>query len=816
MNEIKEDGVQKAQDAQDLHSGNEQSKIQRIDDAQDVLKFAERARSNFVGLAPFLRMSIAGGDLTELSQLLLNEAEHDEGNACLWMNLSTALYALHMDDLATTIQQQALTRQRTYRVYPSNQPVQFRLLMLMVPGNLSDNMPLDCLLEGSPVELVYYYMSEDEPLPTPLPEHDAVIVAISDGAAPNHSLLEQLTVLLQDWNRPVLNLPQHVLNTERHRASALLQDVPGLQIPPTHEVPHAQLDDVANGQTPVDELFMGSVFPMIVRPVRSHGGHGLEKVVDAPMLAVYLEHNSAERYYVSPFIDYSSSDGLFRKYRVVLVNGQPFASHMAISSDWMVHYLNAGMYEDAAKRIEEQAFMEHFDEFAGRHADALSAIHERVSLDYLCIDCAETRDGKLLIFEIDHLMVVHAMDPVELFPYKQIHMAKVREAFEDYLFGLSKKQIPNVKHTKRIPFNPLNRLNFSGGPGALPETVLEQVQEAIVEVPGVGLSVLGISHRSEWFAQVVDELETNIRELLGLGSDYHVLFLQGGATQQFSMVPMHLLRGSAHPAQYLHTGYWSGKPLPEARREGPLDVAWSGASSGFRRLPSDAEMELDPRAPYLHYVSNETVEGLQFHRVIGRDDVPRICDMSSDFLSRPGDYDRFEMIYAHAQKNIGPAGVTVVVLKDDLMKRMTGDVPTFLDYRAQASAHSILNTPPVFAIYVTLLVTRWLRDEVGGLHGIAQTNQAKAQVLYQALDLSDGYYLGRAATEDRSLMNVVFNLADADLEARFLAEAKRAGFSGLAGHRSIGGIRASIYNGLELSAAEELANFMEDFRKRNL
>ncbi|MGZ5198610.1 MAG: phosphoserine transaminase [Telluria sp.] len=361
----------------------------------------------------------------------------------------------------------------------------------------------------------------------------------------------------------------------------------------------------------------------------------------------------------------------------------------------------------------------------------------------------------------------------------------------------------------------LNALNFSGGPGALPEPVLEQVREAIVAVPEVGLSVLGISHRSDWFASVVEELEANIKCLLGLGNGYRVLFLQGGATQQFSMVPMNLLRGSPAAAEYLHTGYWSGKALPEARREGPVQVAWSGESNDFTRLPTDDDIALAAGAPYLHYVSNETVEGLQFHRVVGRDDVPRICDMSSDFLSRPGEFDRYSLIYAHAQKNIGPAGVTVVVLRDELLERMHNDVPAFLDYRAQADANSVLNTPPVFAIYVILLVTRWLRDQAGGLAGIAAINAEKARVLYEALDASKGFYRGRAATADRSLMNVVFTLPSAEIERRFLADAAEVGFSGLNGHRSVGGIRASIYNGLELAAAEKLASFMDDFVRRN-
>jgi len=363
--------------------------------------------------------------------------------------------------------------------------------------------------------------------------------------------------------------------------------------------------------------------------------------------------------------------------------------------------------------------------------------------------------------------------------------------------------------------NRLNGLNFSGGPGVLPQSVLHQVQESIVSVPEVGLSILGISHRSDWFAAVVAELASNVRALLGLSENYHVLFLQGGATQQFSMVPMTLLAGKTHPADYLHTGYWSGKALPEARREGPVRVVWSGEPGAFGRLPTDEELDFHADAPYVHYVSNETVEGLQFHRVLGRDDVPRICDMSSDFLSAPGDFERFSMIYAHAQKNIGPAGVTVVVVKDELLKGAPDNLPGFLDYRTQIQAHSIYNTPPVFSIYVVLLVTRWLRDDIGGLAAMDAINTRKAATLYQALDDSQGFYTGRAARIDRSKMNVAFNLATPALEAEFATTALAAGFSGLTGHRSIGGIRASLYNGLQLPAVEELANFMADFRARH-
>jgi phosphoserine aminotransferase len=365
-----------------------------------------------------------------------------------------------------------------------------------------------------------------------------------------------------------------------------------------------------------------------------------------------------------------------------------------------------------------------------------------------------------------------------------------------------------------VPVRLQNGLNFSGGPGALPLSVLQRVHQSILEVPEVGLSILGISHRSDWFASVVAELESNIRSLLHLPENYHVLFLQGGATQQFSMLAMTLLAGKSRAAEYLHTGYWSGKALPEAQREGPVRVLWSGQACRYARLPEDDELDFRADAPYLHYVSNETVEGLQFDRVLGRDDVPRICDMSSDFLSAPGDFRRFSMIYAHAQKNLGPAGVTVVVLKDELLKDAPQNLPGFLDYRMQIAAHSIYNTPPVFAIYVVLLVTRWLRDEIGGLTAMSEINAAKAELLYRALDSSDGFYRGHAAIKNRSRMNVAFNLGSKEAERRFIVEAERAGFSGLGGHRSIGGLRASLYNGLTLGAVEKLVDFMDDFRRR--
>lgn len=359
-----------------------------------------------------------------------------------------------------------------------------------------------------------------------------------------------------------------------------------------------------------------------------------------------------------------------------------------------------------------------------------------------------------------------------------------------------------------------NTLNFSGGPGVLPEEVLKQAQEALIAVPGQNLSVLGISHRSKWFLEVIEEVEHNIRTLLHLPADYHVLLLQGGATQQFSMIPMNWLKGTQLSADYLHTGYWSGKALPEAQREGNVRVIWRGDSADFSRLPTNSELDFDAHAAYFHYISNETVEGLQFHRVLGRDDVPRVCDMSSDFLSKPIDVNRFSLIYAHAQKNLGPAGVTVVLLHKNFLERASNDLPGFLDYRKHIAAHSIYNTPPVFAIYVVMLVTRWLLNTIGGLENMAAINEEKARCLYQVIDNSSEFYKGWSTASDRSLMNVVFNLPDANLEKQFLSESLGAGFSGLSGHRAIGGIRASIYNAMPLSSVKALARFMSDFQRR--
>jgi hypothetical protein len=389
----------------------------------------------FLGLAPFLRQSIAGVDLMPTAQAMLASAEAHPDDANLWMNLATAMLCLGHRDLGLSIQAQALEINRVYCRPAATQPAKFRLLMLMMPGDLAENTPLDCLLESSDIDLIFYYLSPESPLALPIPEHDAVMVAIGDSDA-NQQLLVFLTQALARWPKPVINPAQHIPGTERGVLSQIMQHAPGVVMPTTYRVKRRQLGAVADGRLTLAELADGLAFPVILRPLGSQAGRDLDRIDDPASLAAYLAKVDAPTFFLARFVDYSSSDGLFRKFRIALIGGRPFACHMAVSSHWMVHYVNAGMYEDGAKRAEEAAFMANFDHFAERHRAALTTIHQRLQLDYFCIDCAETQDGQLLIFEADHVMVVHAMDQEELFPYKQQHIVKAERAFRDLLLGL--------------------------------------------------------------------------------------------------------------------------------------------------------------------------------------------------------------------------------------------------------------------------------------------------------------------------------------------------------------------------------------------
>ena len=385
----------------------------------------------FLGLAPFLRASIAGMDLRPLAQQSLAAVQQSPTDAALWMNLSTLLFSLDQREAAFACQRQALALTRLFPL-SSAQPTRHRVLMICIAGDISANTPLDCLLDGEDIELLYYFASPQAPLPAPCPDHDAVLLAcgFSDEIAP---LLHTLSERLAQWPVPVLNRPAQLAHTERANASALLADIPGLLMPTTRAVQRAMLIGVASGQSNLTELADDLSFPIIIRPLDSHAGRGLAQIQSAAELAGYLDAHAEDHFFVAPFVDYRSADGLFRKFRIALVAGQPFAVHLAIRDHWMIHYLNAGMYEDAAKREEESAFMAHFAEFAARHRAALSAIAERMGLEYVCFDGAELRDGRLLIFEIDHVMVVHAMDPLPLFPYKPAAIGAIVQAWQRLL-----------------------------------------------------------------------------------------------------------------------------------------------------------------------------------------------------------------------------------------------------------------------------------------------------------------------------------------------------------------------------------------------
>jgi phosphoserine aminotransferase len=356
-----------------------------------------------------------------------------------------------------------------------------------------------------------------------------------------------------------------------------------------------------------------------------------------------------------------------------------------------------------------------------------------------------------------------------------------------------------------------NTLNFSGGPGALPETVLEQARQAITALPETGISVLGMSHRSEWFRSLLIEAEANLRSLLGISDDFAITFMQGGSSLQFAMIPMNFATAQFAPPEYVTSGYWSARATSEAARVTKSRVAWDGANVGYRRLPELAELDIAGSAAYLHYVSNETVEGLQFSECRTSMPVPLVADMSSDFLSKPFEIDRYSFIYAHAQKNLGPSGVTVAMVKRSLLERIPDGLPVILDYRTHIKHGSNYNTPPVFAIYVLTLVTRWLRADIGGLQAMERINERKSRRLYETLEALGDAVKIHADRPWRSQMNVAFTFGDARLDDAFVEAARERGIVGLEGHRSIGGLRVSLYNAVTEQAVETLTSALMEF-----
>ena len=353
--------------------------------------------------------------------------------------------------------------------------------------------------------------------------------------------------------------------------------------------------------------------------------------------------------------------------------------------------------------------------------------------------------------------------------------------------------------------------NFSAGPAALPDEVLNQVREELLDYRGSGMSVMEMSHRSPAFIEVAETAEADLRALLGAPDEYRLLFLQGGATTQFAAVPLNLLGGKAS-ADYIETGSWSAKAIQEARRHCTVNVAATAAAEGFNQIPPFDTWKLDSDAAYLHICGNETIGGVQFHHYPDSS-VPLVADLSSELLSRPIDVTQFGLIYAGAQKNIGPAGLTLVIAREELLGRAAAHTPAMLDYAVQAKAGSMSNTPPTFAWYVAGLVFKWLL-RLGGLQGMAKRNAAKAGLLYDALNRSN-FYHSPVAQADRSLMNVPFTLADPRLDATFLEGAKARGLTNLKGHRSVGGMRASLYNAVPEAAVAALVDYMNDFERES-
>ncbi|PIC81308.1 3-phosphoserine/phosphohydroxythreonine aminotransferase [Sporosarcina sp. P18a] len=355
--------------------------------------------------------------------------------------------------------------------------------------------------------------------------------------------------------------------------------------------------------------------------------------------------------------------------------------------------------------------------------------------------------------------------------------------------------------------------NFNAGPSALPREVLEKAQAELVDFKESGMSIMEMSHRSATYEQVHNQAIERLRSLFSIPENYEVLFLQGGASLQFAMVPMNFL-SEGKKASYIMSGAWSDKALKEAKTIGEVYEAASTKNTNYNRVPSSDEITFEETDAYVHITSNNTIFGTQFHEFPSTGNVPLIADMSSDILSRPLDVSQFGMIYAGAQKNLGPSGVTVAIIRKDLLDKANSEIPTILKYQTHSSSNSLYNTPPSFGIYMLGEVLGWMQQQ-GGIEKIAERNEEKANLIYDAIDNSNGFYTGHAEKGSRSLMNITFRVADEELEKQFLEEAKEAGFVGLNGHRSVGGCRASTYNAVPFEACQALQKFMLDFQEKH-
>ncbi len=356
--------------------------------------------------------------------------------------------------------------------------------------------------------------------------------------------------------------------------------------------------------------------------------------------------------------------------------------------------------------------------------------------------------------------------------------------------------------------------NFSSGPAVLPVPVLERIRDEMLCLPGCGASVMELSHRSKQFIAIQEAAKQRLIRLLNIPSDYDVLFLQGGARLQFSMIPMNLLRGQSGAAQYVLTGSWGKYAIGEAKKEGKTEAIYDASASNYDHIPADSDLKISPDAAYVHITSNETIQGVQFQHDL-TSAAPLVCDCSSDILHRPIDVSKYGLIYACAQKNAGPAGVTVVIIRKDLLARSSESLPGYLNFNNHAKEDSMWNTPPTFAVYVLGLVTEWVEKTIGGLDAMYKINQEKAKTVYDAIDQHPSIYLAHAQKASRSLMNATFRFPNEDLEKTFLAQAQSHGLDSLKGHRSVGGIRASIYNAMPMAGVQTLAQLMDDFASKN-
>lgn len=354
--------------------------------------------------------------------------------------------------------------------------------------------------------------------------------------------------------------------------------------------------------------------------------------------------------------------------------------------------------------------------------------------------------------------------------------------------------------------------NFNAGPAGLPSEVMLEVQEEILDLQGTGLSILEISHRSKEYEAINDESQQLLKQLLQISSEYEVLFLQGGASTQFAMVPMNFLT-AGRVGSYVHSGTWSGKAIAEALKIGETAIAASSEEDQFKKMPDLQHMKLHPKTAYVHLTTNETIAGTQFQSFTNTGEIPLIADMSSDILSRSFDASNFSLIYAGAQKNLGASGVVIVIVKRDMLNRVSAHIPDIMNYRVHANSGSLYNTPPVFGVYLVNLMLKWIRNN-GGVKAIERRNQLKADLLYSMIDKSGGFYMGLADPQSRSTMNVTFGISSDDLEKKFLQEAAQHGFVGLKGHRDAGHLRASIYNAVTFEQCKALTDFMADFQKR--